>query len=101
VSFLSAELEAKRLEVLHELLSHASVVAALVDPSFVTSVDQLNDLQYYCVINGSVSNVERSAHDSMGIGAGGGRWHRSAVGAWSRSSLERAVQAATEDPLGL
>jgi len=29
--------------------------------------------------------------------AGGGRWHQSAVGVWSRSSLERAVRAATED----
>jgi putative tryptophan/tyrosine transport system substrate-binding protein len=37
-------LEAKRLEVLHELLPHATAIAALVDPSFVTSVDQLKDL---------------------------------------------------------
>jgi putative tryptophan/tyrosine transport system substrate-binding protein len=45
VSFLSAELEAKRLGLLHELLPHVTVVAALVDPSFVTSADQLRHLQ--------------------------------------------------------
>ena len=45
VSFLSAELEAKRLGVLHELLPRAMAVAVLVDPSFVTSSDQLKHLQ--------------------------------------------------------
>jgi putative tryptophan/tyrosine transport system substrate-binding protein len=45
VSFLSAALEAKRLGVLHELLPHATAIAALVDPGFVTSADQLRNLQ--------------------------------------------------------
>jgi putative tryptophan/tyrosine transport system substrate-binding protein len=45
VSFLSAAIEPKRLGVLHDLLPHATAVAVLVDPSFLTSVDQLRDLQ--------------------------------------------------------
>jgi ABC-type uncharacterized transport system substrate-binding protein len=45
VSFLSAELEAKRLGMLHELLPRATAIAVLVDPSFVTSADQLQHLQ--------------------------------------------------------
>jgi putative tryptophan/tyrosine transport system substrate-binding protein len=44
VSFLSAALEAKRLGMLHELLPRATAVAALVDPNFVTSADQLKAL---------------------------------------------------------
>lgn len=45
VSFLSAELEAKRVGVLHELLPRATTIAVLVDPSFVTSVGQLQHVQ--------------------------------------------------------
>jgi putative ABC transport system substrate-binding protein len=45
VSFLSAALEAKRLELLHKLLPQATVIAAFVDPSFVTSAGQLRDLE--------------------------------------------------------
>jgi putative tryptophan/tyrosine transport system substrate-binding protein len=45
VSFMSAAMEAKRLGLLHELLPHAKVIAALVDPNFLTSADQLRDLQ--------------------------------------------------------
>jgi putative tryptophan/tyrosine transport system substrate-binding protein len=45
VSFLSAALEAKRLELLHKLLPQGTVIAAFVDPSFVTSTDQVKDLQ--------------------------------------------------------
>jgi putative ABC transport system substrate-binding protein len=45
VSFMSAAMEPKRLGVLKELLPRAKVIAALVDPSFLTSVDQLRDLQ--------------------------------------------------------
>jgi putative tryptophan/tyrosine transport system substrate-binding protein len=45
VSFLSAALEAKGLGMLHELLPHATTIAALIDPSFVTSADQLKALQ--------------------------------------------------------
>ena len=45
VSFLSAALEPKRLGMLHELLPHATAIAALVDPSFVTSADQVKALQ--------------------------------------------------------
>jgi len=45
VSFWSAALEAKRLGLLHELLPQATVIAALVDPNFLTAANQLNDLQ--------------------------------------------------------
>jgi putative ABC transport system substrate-binding protein len=44
VSFLSAALEAKRLGMLRELLPHATAIAALVDPNFVTGADQLKAL---------------------------------------------------------
>jgi putative tryptophan/tyrosine transport system substrate-binding protein len=45
VSFMSAATEAKRLGLLQELLPHAKTVTAIVDPSFLTSADQLRDLQ--------------------------------------------------------
>jgi putative tryptophan/tyrosine transport system substrate-binding protein len=45
VSFMSAAMEPKRLGLLHELLPHAKVITALVDPNFLTSADQLRDLQ--------------------------------------------------------
>jgi putative ABC transport system substrate-binding protein len=45
VSFMSAAMEPKRLGVLQELLPRAKVIAALVDPTFLTSPDQLKDLQ--------------------------------------------------------
>jgi putative ABC transport system substrate-binding protein len=45
VSFMSAAMEPKRLGLLHELLPHAKTITALVDPNFLTSADQLKDLQ--------------------------------------------------------
>jgi putative ABC transport system substrate-binding protein len=45
VSFFGSQLEAKRLGLLHELLPQATVIAAFVDPSFLTAADQLKDLQ--------------------------------------------------------
>ena len=45
VSFWNAALEAKRLGLLHELVPQATVIAALVDPNFLTAANQLNDLQ--------------------------------------------------------
>jgi putative tryptophan/tyrosine transport system substrate-binding protein len=45
VSFWSSALEAKRLGLLHELLPQATVIAALVDPNFLTTADQLDALQ--------------------------------------------------------
>ena len=44
VTFLSALLEAKRLGLLHELLPRATVIAALVDPTYPTSAGQVKDL---------------------------------------------------------
>jgi putative ABC transport system substrate-binding protein len=45
VSFWTTALEAKRLGLMHELLPQATVIAALVDPNFLTAASQLNDLQ--------------------------------------------------------
>jgi putative ABC transport system substrate-binding protein len=64
VSFLSAALEAKRLGMLHELLPHATAIAALVDPSFVTSVDQLKALQDAAVALGWRVDVFRASTES-------------------------------------
>src|ERR1700693_6371509 len=64
VSFLSAALEAKRLGMLHELLPHATAIAALVDPSFVTSADQLKALQDAAVALGWRVDVLRASTES-------------------------------------
>ena len=64
VSFLSAALEAKRLGMLHELLPHATAIAALVDPSFVTSVDQLKALQDAAVALGWRVDVFQASTES-------------------------------------
>src|SRR5262245_41279176 len=45
VSFLSNDLEAKRLGLLHELVPQAAVVAALANPSFLDTADRLRELQ--------------------------------------------------------
>jgi putative tryptophan/tyrosine transport system substrate-binding protein len=45
VSFLSAATETKRLGLLRELLPKATVIVALADPNFLTTVGQLKDLQ--------------------------------------------------------
>jgi putative tryptophan/tyrosine transport system substrate-binding protein len=45
VSFLASMLDAKRLGLLHELLPHATVIAALVDSSFPDNASQVKSLQ--------------------------------------------------------
>jgi putative ABC transport system substrate-binding protein len=45
VSLFSGELEAKRLELLHELIPAAAVIAMLVNPNFPGSDSQLRDVQ--------------------------------------------------------
>jgi putative tryptophan/tyrosine transport system substrate-binding protein len=45
VSLFSGELEAKRLELLHELIPAAAVIAMLVNPNFPGSDVQLRDMQ--------------------------------------------------------
>jgi putative ABC transport system substrate-binding protein len=64
VSFLSAALEAKRLGMLHELLPHATSIAALVDPSFVTGADQLKALQDAALALGWRVDVLRASTES-------------------------------------
>jgi putative ABC transport system substrate-binding protein len=45
VSWVTDELGAKRLGLLHQLLPRATAVAALVNPNFPDTADQLSDLQ--------------------------------------------------------
>jgi putative ABC transport system substrate-binding protein len=45
VSFLASIMDAKRLGLLHDLLPHATAIAALVDPSFPDSASQAKSLQ--------------------------------------------------------
>ena len=45
MSFFTNDLEAKRLGLLHELLPQATVVAALVNPSFPDTADRLSELR--------------------------------------------------------
>jgi putative ABC transport system substrate-binding protein len=44
VTFLTATLDAKRLELLHELLPQAKVIASLLDPNYPASASQLKGL---------------------------------------------------------
>ena len=64
VSFWSAALEAKRLGLLHELLPQATVIAALVDPSFLTTAGQLEDLQNAAHALGKQIQVLRASTES-------------------------------------
>src|ERR1700730_8256875 len=64
VSFWSAALEAKRLGLLHELLPQATVIAALVDPNFLTTAGQLEDLQNAALALGKQIQVLRASTDS-------------------------------------
>jgi putative ABC transport system substrate-binding protein len=45
ISFLADELSAKRLSLLHDLVPNAGVIALLLNPSFVGSVDQVKGAQ--------------------------------------------------------
>jgi len=64
VSFWSAALEAKRLGLLHELLPQATVIAALVDPNFLTAASQLNDLQHAARALGKELHVLQASTES-------------------------------------
>jgi len=64
VSFWSAALEAKRLGLLHELLPQATVIAALVDPNFLTTAGQLEDLQNAARTLGKQIQVLRASTES-------------------------------------
>jgi putative tryptophan/tyrosine transport system substrate-binding protein len=69
VSFWSAALEAKRLGLLHELLPQATMIAALVDPNFLTTAGQLEDLQNAARALGKQIQVLRaSTHSELDNG---------------------------------
>jgi putative tryptophan/tyrosine transport system substrate-binding protein len=64
VSFWSAALEAKRLGLLHELLPQATTIAALVDPNFLTTTGQLEDLQNAARALGKQIHILRASTES-------------------------------------
>jgi ABC-type uncharacterized transport system substrate-binding protein len=45
VSFLSSELEAKRLGLLHELVPNTATLAVLMNPNFLDAAKHLSDVQ--------------------------------------------------------
>jgi len=45
INFLTADMEAKRLGLLHEMLPQAKAIAFLYNPKFVVAEDQLRDVQ--------------------------------------------------------
>jgi putative ABC transport system substrate-binding protein len=45
VTVLPTDLEAKRLELLHELVPHSALIAALLDPRFAQAEGQLKEVQ--------------------------------------------------------
>ena len=57
-------MEAKRLGLLHELLPQATVIAALVDPNFLTTAGQLEDLQNAARTLGKQIQVLRASTES-------------------------------------
>jgi ABC-type uncharacterized transport system substrate-binding protein len=65
VSFLTTALEAKRLGLLHELLPRTTVIAALVDPNFLSTASQLKDLQDAARTLGQQIHVVEAGTDSQ------------------------------------
>jgi putative tryptophan/tyrosine transport system substrate-binding protein len=69
VSFLSAATETKRLGLLRELLPKATVLAALADPNFLTTVGQLKDLQDAArTVRQEIQVVEASTENQLDSG---------------------------------
>jgi putative tryptophan/tyrosine transport system substrate-binding protein len=69
VSFLSAATETKRLGLLRELLPKATVIAALADPNFLTTVGQLKDLQDAArTVGQEIQVVEASTESQLDSG---------------------------------
>ena len=52
VTFLTARLDAKRIEVLHELLPKAKVIASLLDPNYPASASQHKNLNEAAAVLG-------------------------------------------------
>ena len=69
VSFLSAATETKRLGLLRELLPKATVIAALADPNFLTTVGQLKDLHDAArTVRQEIQVVEASTESQLDSG---------------------------------
>jgi putative ABC transport system substrate-binding protein len=65
VSFLTSMMDAKRLGLLHELLPHATVIAALVDPNFPDSASQVKNLQDAAQSIGQQIHVLQASSESQ------------------------------------
>ncbi len=69
VSFLTIDLEAKRLGLLHELVPHARKIAALVDPNSLESETQLLNVQEAArTLNREIEIVQASTESQLGDG---------------------------------
>ena len=65
ISFLTTALEAKRLGLLRELLPRATMIAALVDPTFLTTASQLRELQDAARTLGQEIHVVQASTESQ------------------------------------
>ena len=65
ISFLTTALEAKRLGLLRELLPRATMIAALVDPTFLTTASQSRELQDAARTLGQEIHVVQASTESQ------------------------------------
>jgi putative ABC transport system substrate-binding protein len=65
VSFLTVATETKRLGLLRELLPKATVICALADPNFLTTAEQLKDLQDVAPTLGQEIHVVEASTESQ------------------------------------
>jgi putative ABC transport system substrate-binding protein len=61
MTFLTATLDAKRIEVLHELLPKAKVIASLLDPNYPASASQHKNLNDAAAVLGQDIVSSKSA----------------------------------------
>jgi putative ABC transport system substrate-binding protein len=64
VMFLSHLLEAKRLGLIHELLSKTTMIAALVNPKYPAAADQVRDMREAAHILGRQIHVQNASFES-------------------------------------
>jgi putative ABC transport system substrate-binding protein len=64
MTFLTAALDAKRLELLHELIPQSKVIASLLDPNYPASASQLKGLQDAAAVLGQDIHVFQASNES-------------------------------------
>jgi putative ABC transport system substrate-binding protein len=62
-TFLGSQVGGRRVQLLHDLVPHAGVIALLIDANFITSVTELNDLEGAVHALGLSSVVGKVASD--------------------------------------